>query len=237
MLTVLCITVNAQTVKIAAASDMKYIMPEIILKYKTKNPQANIDVAYGSSGLFFQQISSGANYDIYFSADISYTQRLKEQGFVIGDIKTYAFGALVLWSSTIDVSKGIGILNNSSIKKIAIANPKHAPYGKRAEECLKYYKIYDKVSDKLVFGDNITQTAQFAVTGNVDIAFIALAIAEAPEMKFKGTYFKLDSKSYNPLEQACVLLKNSNPEAAKFMKYVLSNECKPIFEKYGFILP
>jgi molybdate transport system substrate-binding protein len=233
------INLKSQNVKIAAASDMKYIMPEIVAKFKIMNPNVMIEIFYGSSGMFYQQISNGASFDVYFSADISYPQKLKEQGFIIGDVRTYAFGSLVLYSSTIDISKGIDVLKEPSIQKIAIANPQHAPYGKRAEECLKYYELYETVKTKLVYGENITQTAQFAITGNADVALIALAIAMAPELKTKGKYIILDTLSYKPLEQACVLIKSwqKNPEAAKFMNYVLSADCKPIFEKYGFIVP
>lgn len=236
---VVAMSAQAQTVKVAAAADMKFIMPEFIANYKVQHPKATVEVSYGSSGLFFQQISNGASFDLYFSADISYPQKLKELGLVNGNVTTYAFGTLVLYSTTIDISKGIEVLKDPSVQKIAIANPQHAPYGKRAEECLNYYGLYESVKSKLVLGDNITQTAQFALTGNADVAMIALAIALAPELKSKGKYVLLDTKSYKPVEQACVLIKGwqTNPEASKFMKYVLSAECKPIFEKYGFIVP
>jgi len=233
------IATQAQTVKIAAAADMKYIMPEFVANYKAQNPKTNIEVSYGSSGLFFQQISNGASFDLYYSADISYPKKLKELGLISGNVITYAFGTLVLYSSTIDISKGIEVLKHPAIQKIAIANPQHSPYGKRAEECLKFYSMYEAVKGKLVLGDNITQTAQFAITGNADVALIALAIAMAPELKCKGKYIALYTKSYSPVEQACVQIKGrqTNPEAVKFMKYVLSADCKPIFEKYGFIVP
>lgn len=235
----LTISLHAQTVKVAAAADLKYAMPELVAKYQKVHPNAKVDVSYGSSGTFFQQISNGASFDVFFSADISYPQKLKEQGMTNGAVKTYAFGTLVLYSSTIPVDKGIGMLTDDNVKKIAIANPAHAPYGKRAEECLKYYKLYDVVKEKLVLGENISQTAQYAFTGNADVGLIALAIAMSPEMKAKGSYSVLDPKSYSKLEQACVLLKNwkANPDAAQFMQYVLSAECKPILEKYGFIVP
>lgn len=233
------LSAKAQTVKVAAAADMKYLMPELVAGYKTKYPSASIDVSFSSSGLFYQQISNGAAYDIYFSADISYPEKLKELGFVNGNVTTYAFGTLVLYSMSIDVNKGIDVLKDESVRRIAIANPQHAPYGKRAEECLKFYKIYDLVKSKLVLGDNITQTAQFTVTGNADVGIISLALALAPEMKSKGSYVILDTKTYNSIEQGCVLIKSVqvNPEASRFLKFVLSHESKPLFEKYGFIVP
>lgn len=236
---VVALTAKTQPVKVAAAADMKYVMSELVANYKIRHPRATIDVSFGSSGQFFQQISNGAAFNLYFSADISYPQKLKELGLVDGNVATYAFGSLVLYSASIDVSKGIGVLKDDVVKKIAIANPQHAPYGKRAEECLRHYKLYDSVKNKLVFGDNITQTAQYTVTGNADVGIIALALALAPEMKSRGKYVILDTKTYNPIEQGCVLINSLqvNPEASRFLKFVLSHECKPLFEKYGFIVP
>jgi len=231
------ISLQAQTVKIAAAGNLRFILDEIKESYIKINPKANITVNLSSSGALYQQIVNGADFDVYMAADKVFPDKLKAQGIVTGDVRTYAFGKLVLWSNSIDVSKGIDVIFDKAVNKIAIAKPEIAPYGARAVECLKYYNDYDKVKNKLVYADNIAQVAQFATTGNAEIGFLALALALAPDMK--GTYFVLDTKSYRPVEQAMVLLKSwqRNPEAAKFMKYVLSAECKPIFEKYGFIVP
>jgi molybdate transport system substrate-binding protein len=171
------------------------------------------------------------------AADIIYPEKLRDQSLVSGGIKTYAFGKLVLWSNVLDVSKGLSVLSESAVKRIAVAKPELAPYGNRALECLKYYKLFDKVKDKLVYADNIAQTAQFAQTGNAEVAFIAFALTTSPEMK--GSVYELDTKSYKPVEQAMVLLKtqSQNPEAKRFMDFVLGATCKPIFEKYGFIVP
>jgi len=228
---------QAQTVKVAAAANLRYILDEIKTKYAAVNPKANIVVNLGSSGSLFQQITNGADFDIFMAADKTFPDKLKAQGMVTGEVKTYAFGKLVMWSNTVDVSHGIDILSDKSVTHIAIAKPDVAPYGARAVECLKYYSVFDKLKDKIVYADNIAQAAQFAQTGNAEVGFIALALAMAPGMK--GTYFLLDTKSYKPVEQAMVLMKNwqSNPEATKFMKFVLSDECKPVFEKYGFIVP
>lgn len=237
LLMALSISLQAQTVKVAAAANLRYILDEIKTKYALVNPKTTIVVNLGSSGALVQQITNGADFDLFMAADKIYPEKLKAQGIVKGEIKTYAFGKLVIWSNTVDVSKGLDIITKNSVKRIAIAKPDVAPYGVRAVECLKYYNLLDKVKDKIVYADNIAQAAQFAQTGNAEIGFIALSLAMTPEMK--GTYFVLDTKSYKPVEQAMVLMKSwqSNPEAAKFMNYVLSTECKPIFEKYGFIVP
>ena len=231
------VSLQAQTVKVAAAANLRYILDEIKIKYAIVNPKSDIIINLGSSGSLVQQITNGADFDVFMSADKAFPDKLKAQGIVSGEVKTYAFGKLVIWSNTIDVSKGIDILTDKSVNRIAIAKPELAPYGERAVQCLKYYNLFDKLKNKIVYADNIAQAAQFAQTGNAEIGFLALALALSPEMK--GTYFLLDPKSYKPVEQSMVLIKGwqSNPEAARFMKFVLSVECKPVFEKYGFIIP
>jgi molybdate transport system substrate-binding protein len=233
----LSISLQAQTVKIAAAANLRFILDEIKASYKSTHPKTNIVINLGSSGALVQQITNGADFDLFMAADKTYPDKLKAQGNVTGEVKTYAFGKLALWSNTLDVSKGLDILSDKSVHRIAIAKPDVAPYGNRAVECLKYYQLFDKLKEKIVYADNIAQAAQFAQTGNAEVGFLALSLVMAPDMK--GTYFIPDTKSYKPVEQAMVLLKGwqSNPEAVKFMKYVLSAACKPVFEKYGFIVP
>ena len=229
---------QAQTVKIAAAGNLRYILDEIKTMYISKNAKAKIDVIIGASGALTQQIMNGAGYDLFMAADKVYPDKLKDMGYVSGDVKTYAFGKLVLWSNMVDISKGIGIITDKTVTHIAIAKPDVAPYGARAIDCLKFYKLTEAVKDKIVYADNIAQAAQFAQSGNAEVGFIALAIALSPEMKDKGKYIELDPKSYKPVEQAMVLIKGweRNPEAKKFMAFVLSAECKHLFEKYGFIV-
>jgi molybdate transport system substrate-binding protein len=233
----LALSLHAQVVKVAAAANLQFALEEIKKAYMDKNPRAQIELIFGSSGNFFQQISNGANFDIFMAADKIYPERLKSQGMVTGDIKTYAFGKLVLWSNTVDVSKGVSILTDKSVVHIAIAKPEIAPYGERSVQCLKYYNLLDIVKDKIVYADNISAAAQFAHSGNAEAGFIALSLALAPEMK--GNYYILDTKSYKPVEQGMVLLKSwqSNPEAARFMNFILSLACKPIFEKFGYTVP
>jgi molybdate transport system substrate-binding protein len=237
LLMALSIGLQAQTVKIAAAANLRYVIEDIKAKYEAINPKAKILITLGSSGTLSQQITNGADFDLFMAADKIYPEKLKAQGVVSGEVKTYAFGKLVIWSNTIDVSKGVEIVADNAVKKIAIAKPDLAPYGDRALECLKYYKLFEKVKDKIVYADNISQAAQFAQTGNAEIGFLALSLVMGPEMK--GTIFIPDTKSYKPIGQGMVLIKSwqSNPEAAKFMKYVLSATCKPLFIKYGYITP
>ena len=231
------LSAQAQTVKVAAAANLRFVFNEIKTSYTITNPKASIEVNFGSSGALLQQILNGAEFDIFMAADNAFPAKLKDQGMASGEIKTYALGKLVLWSNTIDVSKGLEILTDPSIKRIAVAKPDLAPYGDRAIVMLKSSGLYDKIKDKLIYADNISQTAQFAQTGNAEVAFLAMSLTIAPEMK--GSVYVIDPKLYKPIEQSMVLVKSwkINPVAAKFMKFVLSDQCKPIFEKNGYTIP
>ena len=234
---VVAMSAQAQTVKIAAAANLRFVFDEIKSSYISANPKVTVEVNFGSSGALLQQILNGAEFDVFMAADNSFPAKLKDQGAASGEIKTYALGKLVLWSNTLDLSKGFEMLIDPSVKRIAIAKPELAPYGDRAIEVLKSSGLYDKIKDKIIYADNISQTAQFAQTGNAEVAFLAMSLTLTPEMK--GSVYVIDPKLYKPIEQAMVLVKSwkVNPEAAKFMKFVLSPTCKPIFEKNGYIVP
>jgi len=235
LLTLSGISMQAQTVKVAAAANLRFVFEEIKDNYMKLNPKADIVANFGSTGALYQQIVNGADFNVFMAADDVVPAKLKSQGLVSGEVKTYAFGKLVLWSNTIDVSKGLELLTDPSVKRIAIAKP--APYGDRAIECLNSTGLFEKVKDKIIYADNISQTAQFAQTGNAEVGFLAYSLTLTPEMK--GSVFLIDPKNYKPVAQAMAVVKGwkASPEAVKFMKYVLSPECKPIFEKFGYIVP
>jgi len=237
LLALFSISMRAQTVKVAAAANLRYVFEEIKDSYMKLNPKATVTANYGSTGALFQQITNGADFNVFMAADDEVPVKLKNQGLAASEVKVYAYGKLVLWSNTLDVSKGMEILTDPSVKRIAIAKPELAPYGDRAIECLKSSGLYDKVKDKIVYADNISQTAQFAQTGNAEVGFLAYALTMTPEMK--GSVYMIDSKSYKPVAQAMVIVKGwkANPEATKLMNYVLSAACRPIFEKYGYLVP
>lgn len=245
ILIVLCIcliaisNLSAQTITIAAAADLRFVMDEMTSEFKKSNPNIKIDVIYGSSGNLYQQILNQAPFDIFFSADISYPKKLESLNLAGSKPKLYAIGHLVMWSAKLDISKGIEILKSNDVKKIAIANPKVAPYGKRAIECLKYYKIDNQVKDKIVEGENVSQAAQFVLTGNAEVGLIALSLALSPEMKTIGKYFSIDEKSYSKLEQAYVIIKKSetNKAVLKFTQFIETEQARKLFGKYGFRLP
>lgn len=238
LLMAVSIGLQAQTVKVAAAADLRYAMDEIAQLYMKTKPGTNVEVVFGSSGNAYTQISNGAPFDVYFSADIMYPQKLKEAGLAISEIKLYAIGRIVLWSSTLDVSKGMDVLKTPKIK-IATANPEHAPYGQRAVEALKYYKLYDMVEKQLSFGENISQAAQFCLTGNAEAGLLALSLVLSPSMADKGKYYLIPAEVHRPLEQAYVVLKRAenNKTAYDFCDFVATRPAREIFEKYGFTLP
>ena len=226
----------SQDLRIAAAADLRYTMDELVALYKKSNPQAQIEVIYGSSGNAYTQIFNGAPYDMYFSADILYPQKLYEAGVTAGPPTLYAVGRIVLWSSTIDVSNGFSVLQDYPNIRLAIANPAHAPYGKRAVEALQYYKQYDAVKPRLIYGENISQAAQFCITGNARIGILALSLALSPVMEKQGNYYVIDAASHKPLRQGFVITKraSNNAVAHSFAQFIETPEARAIFEKYGF---
>ncbi len=229
---------NVDAILIAAASDLKFALDSVVTVFKKANPGARIEVTYGSSGKLFEQISQTAPFDLFFSADIQYPLTLKKKGIGISDVYTYGVGRIVIWSQVIDPNKEqINSLLDKMVNKIAIANPQHAPYGRRAEEALKYYKVYEKLKGKLVFGENISQTAQFVTTGAADAGIIALSLALSPTMKkLNGHYYVIPENAHKPLEQGFVVLKKAeqNPVAIAFKDFILGTEATKILGYFGF---
>lgn len=241
---VLAASVQAQQstgrILIAAASDLKFALDSVAAVFKTNNP-VTIDITYGSSGKLYEQISNGAPFDLFFSADIAYPNRLKEKGHTISDVYPYATGRIVLWSKKIDPAiAGMKSLQNPVIRKVAMANPVHAPYGKRAEESLTYYKLLDTIKEKLVYGENISQTAQFVTTGAADIGIVALSLALSPNMKKEnGKYFLIPETSHEPLIQGMALTRHAmgNDTAVAFQQFIKSDAANAILHYFGFSKP
>jgi len=231
---------QAQKVNIAAAANLRYVLEDIKTVYVKQNPKAKVTITFGSSGTLVQQIMNGASFDLFMAADNEFPLKLKDKGMTTGPMSTYAFGKLALYSTTLDVEhKGLGVLKDPSVHKIAVANPETAPYGNRAIDLLKKQGLYEQLKSKIVIGENISQAAQFAFTGNAEIGFVALSLALAPEMAGKGNYYIVPQKLYEPVEQTCILIKTPvlNTEAGKFKKFVLSPATKAIWEKYGYSVP
>jgi molybdate transport system substrate-binding protein len=232
-----------QQITVAAAADMNAVLPELAARY-TKQTGRVVKLSFGSSGNLTNQIRNGAPFDVFFSADEEYPKQLVADGLAVGDsLYRYAVGRLVLWvpkESALDLQKlGMMALLDASVKKIAIANPQHAPYGRAAEAALKDSGIYDQVAARLVLGENVAQAAQFVESGNVQAGLIALSHALAPSMKKKGRYWTVPLDSYPTLNQAAVVLSRSKHQAAarKFLEFVRAPEPTSLLEEYGFSLP
>jgi molybdate transport system substrate-binding protein len=222
---------------VAAASDLKFAMDSLVKVFSMQTSDVTVKLVYGSSGNFFEQISNDAPFDLFFSADLEYPRKLEQQHMTLSAIKLYGTGQIVLWSNKLDPSKeGMSSLLLPTVTRIAIANPAHAPYGRRAEESLKYYKLYDKVRGKLVIGENISQTAQFASTGAADIGIIALSLALSPQLQKEGKYWLIPEASHQPLKQGYVLLRHAkgNEGAQKFAAFIASATARAILEYFGF---
>ena len=232
-----------QDLTIAAASDLNFAFKELVGEFEKKTG-TKVKLSLGSSGNFFSQIQNGAPFDAYFSADIRYPQKLEESGHAVsGSLYRYAVGRIVVWvpkSSRVQIDQaGIEALLDPSVRKIAIANPKHAPYGRAAVSTMEHFKIYDRVKDKLVLGENISQTAQYIESGASDIGIIALALALAPSMNSVGKYWEIPAEAHPPIEQGAVILKNGkHHEAAKsFFEFLKSDRGREIMTRFGFVLP
>lgn len=229
-----------EKITIAAAADLKFALDEIVVLFDKAHPAGQVETVYGSSGKFYTQIQQGAPFDLYFSADIGYPQALKAEGLAASDAQPYAVGRIVLWSPSRDAGKmTLNDLAGPAIQKIAIANPKHAPYGKRAEEALKAAGMWEKVEAKLVYGENIAQTAQFVETGNAQVGIVALSLALSPELAKQGGYALIPDKLHQPLEQGFIVTKRAagNPLAQAFARFMTGKEARAVMASYGFALP
>jgi len=233
---------EAGEITIAAASDLNFAFKELVAEYE-KTTGNHVKLSLGSSGNFYAQIQNGAPFDLYFSADIGYPKKLEEAGLTVpGSLYRYAVGRIVIWTgneSHINVAKGFDALREPAIKKIAIANPKHAPYGRAAVAAMESAKVYEQVKDKLVMGENISQAAQFIESGACDIGVIALSLAMAPAMKTKGSYWEIPAEAHPPLEQGAVILKSSKQQesAKQFLDFIKGPQGQEIMTRYGFTLP
>ncbi len=232
----------ANQITVAAASDLTFAFGEVAAKFQEQTGD-QIKLSFGSSGNFFSQIQNGAPFDLFFSADVSYARKLETAGLAEpGTLYQYAVGKIVLWvpaGSKLDVSKGMKMLTDPAIHKIAIANPEHAPYGRAAKAALEHEGIYNQVKDKIVLGENISQTAQFVQSGNAEIGIIALSLALAPTMKDKGRYYEIPAGDYPAIEQAAVVLKSSKKKdlAKKFVAFLKTPDGLAIMQRYGFVVP
>lgn len=228
---------------IAAAADLNAALSEIAPEFERRTGVA-VKLSFGASGALTQQIENGAPFDLFFSADLDYPQRLIREGKADRDsLYRYAVGQLVLWTSAgqgLDLERrGMDVLLDSSVKKIAIANPQHAPYGRAAVAALEHYGLYEKLNDRLVSGENVSQAAEFVESGNAQVGFVALAFALAPAMRGKGKYWKIPHGAYPPLDQGAVVVSSSGhkQDALAFLEYLRTADVQSVLKRYGFDAP
>jgi len=233
---------SAQELKIAAAADLSAVMQKIGPAFE-KQTGVHPSFSFGSSGNFFAEIRNGAPFDVFLSADRSYAETLDGAGLTDQGSKVYARGKLVAWTrngSAVQLSPdNLKFLTSSAVNKVAIANPEHAPYGRAAVAAMVHFKVYDQVKPKLVLGENISQTAQFAQSGNADVGMIALALALSDALQKSGHYVLVPLDSYPPLEQSGVVLRASkNKQAAhRFLDFLYSPAAQKLLHDYGFETP
>jgi molybdate transport system substrate-binding protein len=229
----------AQEITAAAAADLQFAMQDVAARFQ-KETGKTVKVIYGSSGNFFQQIQNGAPFDMFFSANLDYSKKLEAAGLIEpGSYYQYAKGKIVIWvrnESKLDLNSGMQVLLDPSVKKIAVANPQHAPYGQAAVAAMQKEKIYEEVKDKFVLGENISQTASFVVSGSADVGIVALSLALSPNMKDKGRFADVPGNEYPPIEQACVIVGSSkNKETARqFLSFFKTAAMGEVLRTYGF---
>jgi molybdate transport system substrate-binding protein len=238
---------HTQELKVAAASDLTAAMQKLAPAFE-KQSGIHVSVSLGSSGNFFAQIQNGAPFDVFLSADKSYPEKLLQAGQAEPESLTpYARGRLVLWTAKSTglhfpskdgkmLDGRLDFLKRPEVHKIAIANPEHAPYGRAAVAAMEHFKIYDQIKPKLVLGENISQTAQFAQSGSVEVGFVGLSGALSPAMAASGEYLLLPDDSYPPIEQAAVVVASSRnkEQARRFLKFLMSAEGQAILKELGF---
>jgi len=232
-----------KAINVAAAADLSSALKEIGANFE-KQKGIEVKLSFGASGALTQQIENGAPFDVFLSADMGYPQKLiSENHATSATLYRYAVGKLVLWSlpdSPLNFERdGMNAILDPSVQKIAIGNPEHAPYGRAAVAALKHAGLYEKVSARLVMGENIAQAAQFVESGNAQVGFVALAHAMAPEMQGKGKYWLVPADSYPPLDQGVIVISNAAhaKEAGEFVQFIKSKETAAILQRYGFTLP
>jgi molybdate transport system substrate-binding protein len=231
-------------VRVAAAADTKFAFDEIAEAFRRQRPDIEVRVTYGSSGNFYAQLSNRAPYDMFLSADLEYASRLIREGRAAPESEfVYGVGRLVVWASrrsSIDVEKlGVEALREPLVRKVAIANPAHAPYGRAAVAAMKNLGVYDKLKDRLVYGDSVMQAFQFVESSAADIGIVSYSLALAPQLRDKGRLWAIPLDAYPRQDQGGVILSWAQDGAAAeaVRNFMLSGDGKTILRRYGFETP
>jgi molybdate transport system substrate-binding protein len=226
---------------VAAAADLRFALDELLQALRAAQPDLRIEVIYGSSGKIATQIRHGAPFDVFLSADVAYARDLHTLGLAAGPPRLYAVGRLATWS----LQPALGrlalddLVRHPDVRKLAIANPEHAPYGQRAVEALRARGVYDEARPKLVLGENVAQAAQFVDTGAAQAGIVAYSLVLAPALASKGAWTLLPQDWHQRLDQGLVVLRRAaaNPAAAAFVKHMESPSGREVLRRYGFVMP
>ncbi|ACZ12734.1 molybdate ABC transporter substrate-binding protein [Sulfurospirillum deleyianum] len=238
---VLALSLSAGEISVAVAANLSDAIEVIKTEFSKQHPSTKVNTTLGSSGKFTTQIKNGAPFDLFLSADMQFPEHLYAEKIAVDKPVVYASGALAMVSvKGLDLSQGLAILNQAKIEKVAIANPKTAPYGTASIEAFKNAKVYDGVVSKLVYGDSIGQALQFTLSA-ADVGFVNASAFYSEKMKqYKEgkEWVKVDSTLYTPIAQGIVLLKQGekNLEAKAFYDFILSAPAKKIFKSYGYVV-
>jgi len=229
--------VASRPVTLAAAADLRFAMEEVSAGFRRAHPGVEVHASYGSSGNFYSQIRNGAPFDAFLSADIEYPRRLRDAGMGVADsLFTYGVGRVVVWTRANSGVDPAAALSDPKVRRFAIANPAHAPYGRAAEAALRSLGVYDRIEPKLVLGEDISQTFGFIESGGADAGIVALSLALTPTARAEGRYWEIPLEDYPRLEQAGLLLKDS-PDARALFDYLRAPAGRAILKKYGFSVP
>ncbi len=241
-LSLISVSSAASVLRVAAAADLAICIDEINGTFAKSIGGADVKASIGSSGNFFAQIKNGAPFDVFLSADTHYPRELAKTGFAdAATLIVYAHGQLVMWTNDpkLDVSAGFGLLTDPKIRRIAIANPDIAPYGRAAKTALERAGVWDAIKPKLVFGENVAQTAQFVETGNAQVGFVGISHIKSSDNAVKGRAWQVPAELFPLIEQGGIVTAKgqSNSLAAKYLDFLRSDAGRTILLKYGFSLP
>ncbi len=227
---------------VAAASNLVYALDLLNAEFRRAAPDVTLTVATGASGNLVSQIVNGAPYDVFLSADLDYPQALiRAGGADAPSLTVFAVGRLVLWTTRpgLDVTDLAATVRNSAVRKLAVANPATAPYGRAALQALEKLDAWSAARPKIVTGENVTQTAQFVETGHADAGFVALSLVLSPKLKDRGRWSEVPAALYAPLEQGAIITARGakNPAAARYLAFLRSPAARAILAAYGYAPP
>jgi molybdate transport system substrate-binding protein len=239
----LALAAPQRSVAVAVAANMKPAFEEIAARFQSRHPGVEVKATYGASGNFFAQIANGAPFDLFLSADAEYPAKLVEKGIAEGKAFTYVYGKLVVWvprESKLDLEgKGLAALADPSVQRIAIANPGVAPYGRAARAALEKAGLYQNLKDRIVMGQNVSQTAQFVQSGNAQAGFVPLSLAKTPPLSNEGRAWPVPASSYERIEQAGIVVRGAKAAALarELAAFVTGEGARDVLERYGYDLP